>query len=257
MRAAVAFVAAFAVLSCSAGAGEIADCALGSDGRSTAGGGTASSATICDTAIGEEVPEKDAPETHEHETVKVKVEPIAEKAPRPGKLAVADSAVVEAEVVPTSCAVPDEAVHGRAKPSDATSAPSCDTVMAGAGLMATIEAPPVDALASTEGGVVTFSVSTATRIGADSATSTAPLIHVHETWSWNKLPIGAEAPRLEKLAVPPAVVVVSVPTSCTVGAPGATTTEHDSTYAIPFVGTPSRARVTAGGGLMATKAAAL
>ena len=66
---------------------------------------------------------------------------------------------------PTSCAAPDEAVHGTAKPSDATGTPSCDTVMAGAGLMATVEAPPVEALASTEGGAVTFSVKTATRIG--------------------------------------------------------------------------------------------
>ena len=129
--------------------------------------------------------------------------------------------------------------------------------MAGAGLMATIEAPPVDELASTEGGIVTLSASTATRIGGDSATSTAPLIHVHETWSWKELPIGAEAPRLGKLAVPAAVVAASVPTSCTEGAPGATTTEHGSGYATALVGTPSRARVTVGGGLMATKAAAL
>ena len=117
-------MAAFTILSCSVGAGEIADSALASDGRSTAGGGTASSATICDTVIGDEVPEKDAPDTHEHDTVKVKVEPIVAKAPRPGKLAVADSPVVEVDVPPTSCAVPDEAVHGTAKPSDATSAPS-------------------------------------------------------------------------------------------------------------------------------------
>jgi hypothetical protein len=73
--------------------------------------------------------------------------------------------------------------------------------------MATVEAPPAEELASTEGGAVTLSVSTATRIGGDSATSTAPLIHVHETWSWNELPIGAEAPRPGTLAVADSAVV--------------------------------------------------
>jgi hypothetical protein len=42
------FVTAFAVMSCSAGAGEIADSALGSEGRSTAGGGTANVTAIND-----------------------------------------------------------------------------------------------------------------------------------------------------------------------------------------------------------------
>ena len=51
-------------------------------------------------AIGVEVTENDAPLTHVHEIVRVKVEPIVAKAPRPGKLAVADSAVVVALLQP-------------------------------------------------------------------------------------------------------------------------------------------------------------
>ena len=70
-------MAAFAVLSCSVGAGEIAESALASEGRSTAGGGTASTATMRETVIGVDVPEKVAPETHVHEIVVAKVEPIA------------------------------------------------------------------------------------------------------------------------------------------------------------------------------------
>ena len=71
------FVAAFAVMSCSVGAGEIAESALASDGRSTAGGGTTSTATMRETVIRVEVTEKVAPETHVHEIVMAKVEPIA------------------------------------------------------------------------------------------------------------------------------------------------------------------------------------
>jgi hypothetical protein len=67
-RGAVAFEAMSTVLSCRVGAGEIAESALASDGRSTAGGGTASTATMRDTKIGEEVPEKETPLTHVHVT---------------------------------------------------------------------------------------------------------------------------------------------------------------------------------------------
>ena len=70
-------MAAFTVVSCSVGAGEIAESALASDGRSTAGGGTASTATMRETAIVVEVPENVAPEIHVHEIVRAKVEPIA------------------------------------------------------------------------------------------------------------------------------------------------------------------------------------
>jgi hypothetical protein len=127
---------------------------------------------------GAEATAKVAPDTHVQVTDSVKLLPMAAKAPRPGKLAVAATAVVEADVGPTSCAPEDVATQPKPKPSDATRTPSCETVMAGAGLMATIEAPPVDALASTDDGAVTFSVSTAMRMGADSATIVAPVVEI-------------------------------------------------------------------------------
>ena len=60
---------------------------------------------------GAEEAEKVAPEIHVHCTETAKEAPKAPYAPRLGKLAAADSAVVEAASVPTSCAPLAEAAH--------------------------------------------------------------------------------------------------------------------------------------------------
>lgn len=157
---------------------------------------------------------KVAPEIHVHCTEIVKLSPNAPYAPRPDSVAVAAVADEEVASVPTSCAALDEAAHETAKPSEDTSTPSCDIVMTGAGEMGTIEAPPVEALASTLAGAETFRLSDEMRTGADCAVKVAPLIQEHWTCRLNAAPKPADAPSCEKVATPVGFVdAEAVPTS--------------------------------------------
>ena len=157
---------------------------------------------------------KVAPEIHVHCTEIVKLSPNAPYAPRPDSVAVAAVADEEVDSVPTSCAALDEAAHVTAKPSEDTSTPSCDIVMTGAGEMGTIEAPPVEALASTLAGAETFRLSVEMRTVADCAVKVAPLIQEHWTCRLNAAPKPADAPSCEKVATPVGFVdAEAVPTS--------------------------------------------
>ena len=172
-----------------AGAGLMATRGLpvAGDGSTRAGAVTFSVSVAMRT--GAEEAEKVAPEIHVHCTETAKEAPKAPYAPRLGKLAAADSAVVEAASVPTSCAPLAEAAQATAKPSEATGAPSSRTAKAGGGDMATSD-EPVEVLGSTAAGVaVKLIVSVDSRICGESAVSTAPETHVQLTASWKVAPM--------------------------------------------------------------------